>query len=218
MTGMRSSPARLRRRLPVRRLRCPHHAGAGAQRQRSRRALDPYRPRRVPGLAAAHWTQARGAGAPSLRRPLQRPSSAPSAWAGTAGSTSRSNRHQQGSKARASPRPPWRAARRVPPASCMNGFLPPTGVAGRARPSAARRCGLAEGQAESVLLAAVTAQRLDREGWQGEDGVAGRGLERPDRPRPAAARTRPRSTACSRARVPPAAQRAKWWWTVRQWG
>jgi hypothetical protein len=41
--------------------------------------------------------------------------------------------------------------------------------------------GLAEGQAETVLLAAVTAQRLDREGWQGEDGVAGRGLERPDR-------------------------------------
>jgi hypothetical protein len=36
--------------------------------------------------------------------------------------------------------------------------------------------------------------------------------------RPAAARTRPRSTACSRARVPSAAQRAKWWWTVRQWG
>jgi hypothetical protein len=31
-----------------------------------------------------------------------------------------------------------------------------------------------------MLLAAVTAQRLDREGWQGEDGVAGGGLERPD--------------------------------------
>ena len=30
--------------------------------------------------------------------------------------------------------------------------------------------GLAEGQAETVLLAAVTAQRLDREGWQGKDG------------------------------------------------
>ncbi len=61
------------------------------------------------------------------RRPLQRPSSAPSAWAGTAESTSRSNRHQQGSRARASPRPPWRAAQRVPTASCMNGFLHPTG-------------------------------------------------------------------------------------------
>jgi hypothetical protein len=36
--------------------------------------------------------------------------------------------------------------------------------------------------------------------------------------RPAAARIRPRSTACSCARVPSAAQRAKWWWTVRQWG
>src|SRR5918995_3442782 len=41
--------------------------------------------------------------------------------------------------------------------------------------------GLAEGQAETVLLAAVMAQRLDGEGWQGEDGVAGRGLERSDR-------------------------------------
>jgi hypothetical protein len=40
---------------------------------------------------------------------------------------------------------------------------------------------LAEGQAQPGLLAAVTAQRLDREGWQGEDGVAGRRLERPNR-------------------------------------
>jgi hypothetical protein len=39
---------------------------------------------------------------------------------------------------------------------------------------------LAEGHAEPVLLVAVTAQRLGGEGWQGEDGVAGRGLERPD--------------------------------------
>jgi hypothetical protein len=31
-----------------------------------------------------------------------------------------------------------------------------------------------------VLLAAVTAQRLDRERWQGQDGAAGSGLERPD--------------------------------------
>lgn len=52
---------RVRRRLPVRRLRCPHHAGAGAQRQHLRGALDPYSPPRVPGLAAGHWTQARGA-------------------------------------------------------------------------------------------------------------------------------------------------------------
>jgi hypothetical protein len=38
---------------------------------------------------------------------------------------------------------------------------------------------VAEGEAKPVLLA-VMAQRLDREGWQGKDGVAGRGLERPD--------------------------------------
>jgi hypothetical protein len=60
---------RRRRRLPVGRLRSPHHAGADAQRQRPCGALDPYRPRRVPGLAAAHWTQACGASAASLRRP-----------------------------------------------------------------------------------------------------------------------------------------------------
>jgi hypothetical protein len=69
-------------------------------------------------------------------RPLQRPSSAPSAWAGTAESASQSNRHQQGSRARASPRPPWRAAQRVPTASYMNGFLHPTGSLSRYRPPA----------------------------------------------------------------------------------
>ena len=53
--------------------------------------------------------------------------------------------------------------------------------AGRQDPAQPDGDGLAEGQAETVLLAAVTAQRLDREGWQGEGGVAGRGLERPDR-------------------------------------
>ena len=52
----------LRRRLPVGRRQCPHYAGAGAQRQRPRGALDPDGAGRVPGLAAAHRTQARGAG------------------------------------------------------------------------------------------------------------------------------------------------------------
>jgi len=66
-------------------------------------------------------------GAASLRRPLQRPSSAPSARAGTAGFTSWSNRHQQGSRACAPPRPPRRAAQRERQTSCMNGFLHPTG-------------------------------------------------------------------------------------------
>ena len=54
--------------------------------------------------------------------------------------------------------------------------------------------GLAEGEAEPVLLAAVTAERLDGEGWQGEDGAAGRGLERPDRQLLAAA-THPSAVA-----------------------
>jgi hypothetical protein len=40
--------------------------------------------------------------------------------------------------------------------------------------------GLPEGEAKAGLLAAVLSQCLDGEGWQGEDGVAGRGLERPD--------------------------------------
>ena len=53
------------------------------------------------------------------------------------------------------------------------------------RPGSTQRsatvAGWPQGQAQPGLLAAVTAQRLDGEGWQGEDGVAGRGLERPDR-------------------------------------
>jgi hypothetical protein len=39
---------------------------------------------------------------------------------------------------------------------------------------------LAEGETEPGLLAAVMAECTHGEGWQGEDGVAGRGLERPD--------------------------------------
>ena len=38
-----------------------------------------------------------------------------------------------------------------------------------------------------MLLAAVLAQRLHGEWWQGEDGAAGCGLERPNRQLPAAA-------------------------------
>jgi hypothetical protein len=44
-----------------------------------------------------------------------------------------------------------------------------------------QRAGLAEAETQPVLLEAVMAQRLDGEWWQGEEGVAGRGLERPDR-------------------------------------
>jgi hypothetical protein len=50
--------------------------------------------------------------------------------------------------------------------------------------------GLADGEAEPMLLAAVLAQRLDGEWRQGEDGVAGCGLERPDRQLFAAATSR----------------------------
>ena len=40
--------------------------------------------------------------------------------------------------------------------------------------------GLTEGEAEPKLFAAVLAQRLDGEGREGKDGVARRGLERPN--------------------------------------
>jgi hypothetical protein len=40
--------------------------------------------------------------------------------------------------------------------------------------------GLAYGWAQPELLMALLAECPDGEGWQGEDGVAGRGLERPD--------------------------------------
>jgi hypothetical protein len=47
-------------------------------------------------------------------------------------------------------------------------------------PSKRHRLGLPAGKPQAGLLAAVLAQRLDGEGWQGEDGVAGSRLERPD--------------------------------------
>ena len=40
------------------------------------------------------------------------------------------------------------------------------------------RLGLPAGETQAGLLAAVLAQCLDREGWQGQDGVAGSGLDR----------------------------------------
>jgi hypothetical protein len=49
-------------------------------------------------------------------------------------------------------------------------------------PAQPDRGGLAHGQAQPELLVAVTTQRLDGEGWQSEDGVAGSGLERPGQP------------------------------------
>jgi|RhiMethySRZTD1v2_1073278.scaffolds.fasta_scaffold213272_2 hypothetical protein len=47
-------------------------------------------------------------------------------------------------------------------------------------PTQPDRGGLPHGQAQPGLLAAVTAQRLDGERRQGEDGAAGSGLDRPD--------------------------------------
>jgi hypothetical protein len=43
------------------------------------------------------------------------------------------------------------------------------------------RSGLPAGKTQAGLLQVVLAQRLDGEGWQGEEGVAGGGLDRPDR-------------------------------------
>jgi hypothetical protein len=40
---------------------------------------------------------------------------------------------------------------------------------------------LPAGETQAGLLAAVLAERLDGEGWQGQDGAAGGGLDRPDR-------------------------------------
>jgi hypothetical protein len=48
-------------------------------------------------------------------------------------------------------------------------------------PSKRYRLGLPAGEAQAGLLAAVMAERLDGERWQGEDGVAGSGLDWPDR-------------------------------------
>jgi hypothetical protein len=53
------------------------------------------------------------------------------------------------------------------------------GRPGRLDPTQRHGGGLPHGQ-QPGLLAAVTAQRLDGEGWQGEHGVAGSGLDRPD--------------------------------------
>jgi hypothetical protein len=54
-------------------------------------------------------------------------------------------------------------------------------VAGRVRPVAAFRLGLPAGEAPAGLLAAVLAECLHRERWQGEYRTAGSGLDRPDR-------------------------------------
>jgi hypothetical protein len=48
-------------------------------------------------------------------------------------------------------------------------------------PSQRYRLGLPAGETQAGLLQAVLAQRLDGERWQGQDGAAGSGLDRPDR-------------------------------------
>jgi hypothetical protein len=48
-------------------------------------------------------------------------------------------------------------------------------------PSQRYRLRLHAGETQSGLLSAVMAERLDRERWQGQDGAAGSGLDRPDR-------------------------------------
>ena len=89
-------------------------------------------------LAPDRWTKPLGAGASGLRRALQQPSSPPGARAGTAGSTSRSDRHQRESATCAPAEPARRPAPRVLPTSCMNEFLHPTG-GGAARRGPPRR-------------------------------------------------------------------------------
>jgi hypothetical protein len=48
-------------------------------------------------------------------------------------------------------------------------------------PSQGEGGGLCAGQPQAGLLVAVVAQRVDSEGWEAEDGLAGFGLDRPDR-------------------------------------
>ena len=103
-------------------------ANAYAQRP----ALDPYGPRRVPGLGADRQPWSLGAGPPEVCRALQPTSSTPSAWARTAWSILRSDPGWRGSASPAAPtRPAWWPPSRVP-ASCMNAFTHPTGWAGQA--------------------------------------------------------------------------------------
>jgi hypothetical protein len=123
--------SRVRRRVPRRGCRGGRHAGPGAERERLRRALDPYDPRRVPRLAADRQPWSPGSGPPEVCRALQPTSPTPSAWAPTAWSIRRSDPGWRGSASPGAPtRPPWWPASRVP-ASCMNAFTHPTRLSGR---------------------------------------------------------------------------------------
>jgi putative transposase len=83
------------------------HAGPGAERQRLRGAVDPYRPRRVPGLATDHQQWSPGTGPPEVCRALQPASSTPGAWAGTTWPIRRSDPGRWGSASPGVPtRPP----------------------------------------------------------------------------------------------------------------
>jgi hypothetical protein len=98
----------LRRRGPHRGRRGARDAGPSAERQRLCGAVDPYRPRCVPGLAAARWPWSPGAGPPDRSRPRQPASSAPGAWAGTAEPIRRSDPGRRGPASPGAPtRPPW---------------------------------------------------------------------------------------------------------------
>jgi hypothetical protein len=104
-TADRALLAAISRVLPRWRWSCARDAGAGAERERLRGAVDPYCPCRVPRLAADHRPWSPGAGPPDLCRALQPTSSTPSAWAPTAWSIRRSDPGRRGS---ASPGAPTR--------------------------------------------------------------------------------------------------------------
>jgi hypothetical protein len=146
--------------------------------------------------------------------------------AGTAGSTRRSNRHQQRSRARASPRPPWRAAQRVPLASCMNGFLHPTGPAGvGSRPTMPATAPLACTHSNCRHVSSARRRRVDASPVEDQprgtrrERVAKSGQVTVDAPVAqvgcSAAVRRIRRRSCSGSTAGPAGGRQGPWWALR---
>jgi hypothetical protein len=118
----------LRRRLLFGGNRGACDAGAGAQRQRLRRALDPHGAGRVPGLVTDYGTRAPGAGAPGSTSPT----TTTTVPTGRSDWSRRIHPPTEGGPRRPTKQgAPTRRARRtsprIPSTSCMNEFLHPTG-------------------------------------------------------------------------------------------